>query len=83
MVSAQSQDIARRGGQLYEERLRAVLEPTHRGQFIAIEPDSGDHFLGTTNSEVVAAARKAYPDRLSLVLRIGYPATYYLGNSLT
>lgn len=83
MVSAQSQDIARRGGQIYEERLRAVLEPTHRGQFIAIEPDSGDHFLGNTDSEVVAAARKAHPDRLPLVLRIGQPATYYLGNSLT
>jgi hypothetical protein len=82
MASAQSLDVARRGTQLYEQRLRAQLEPTHRGEFIAIEPDSGDYYLGKTDSEVVAAARKAHPDRLPLVLRIGEPATFYLGNSL-
>jgi hypothetical protein len=83
MVSAHAQDVARRAGQIYEDRLRALVEHTHRGQFIAIEPDSGDHFLGNSDSEVVAAARQAHPDRLSLVLRIGQPVTYYLGNSLT
>jgi len=78
MASAQSEDVARRGTQLYEQRLRALLEPTHNGQFIAIEPDSGDYFVGDTDSEVVAAARQTYPDRLPLVLRIGQLATYYL-----
>jgi hypothetical protein len=82
MASAQSEDVARRGTQLYEQRLRALLEPTHSGQFIAIEPDSGDYFVGDTDSEVVAAARKAHPGRLPLVLRIGQPARFYLGNSL-
>ena len=81
MASAQSEDVARRGTQVYEQRLRALLEPTHNGQFIAIEPDSGDYFVGSTDSEVVAAARKAHPGRLPLVLRIGRPATFYLGNS--
>lgn len=81
MASAQSEDVARRGIQLYEQRLRSLLEPTHRGQFIAIEPDSGDYFVGQTDSEVVAAARKAHPGHLPLVLRIGQPATYYLGSS--
>jgi hypothetical protein len=81
MVSAQSQDVARRAGQLYDKVLKAKLEPTHQGQFIAIEPDSGEYFVGKTHSEVVAAARKSHPDRLTLVLRVGEPATYYLGNS--
>jgi len=81
MVSQKPPDMAERAQAIYEQRLRPLLENSHHDQFIAIEPDSGDYFLGATHSEAVAAARKAHPERLSLVLRIGHRATFYIGNS--
>ena len=30
----------------YDERLASKLEPEHNGEIVAIEPESGDYFLG-------------------------------------
>ena len=74
-----SRDLVRRAELIYEQQLRQTLEATHRDEFLAIEPDSGDHFLGRTLSEASAAARKVYPDRRTYVLRVGHPVAVYLG----
>ena len=79
MLSAQTQSVAERAKRIYDERLRADLEPGHHDQFVAIEPESGDHFLADTLDRAVRAARAKYPDRLSHVVRIGYPAALHLG----
>ena len=44
--SDSSQSVAARSKKIYEERLNSNLEPAHRDEFVAIEPDSGDFFLG-------------------------------------
>ena len=44
-------DLYERAERLYQTRLRADLERTHRNSFVAIEPESGDFFLGRTLSE--------------------------------
>jgi hypothetical protein len=67
--------------QIYQDRLKSDLERTHRDDFVAIEPDSGAYFLGRTLSEAAAAARAAYSNRRTGVLRVGHPATLYLGAS--
>jgi hypothetical protein len=64
---------------IYESRLRENLERTHLDSFLAIEPESGDYFLGRTLSEAAAAARAAYPDRRSGVLRVGHQAALHMG----
>ena len=48
MVSQHSIDVARKAQVIYEERLRAKLEATNLDDFVAIEPESGDYFLGQT-----------------------------------
>ena len=68
-----------RAEQLYATRLRAVLEPEHIDEFVAIEPDSGDYFLGKTLREATGAARKTYPRRLTHVMRIGHRAALHFG----
>jgi hypothetical protein len=78
-TSRDTQDLVRRSELVYEERLKAALESTHRDYFVAIEPDSGDYFLGQTLSEAAAAARQVYPDRRAYVLRVGHPVTVYIG----
>jgi hypothetical protein len=79
MVSFHMTEIARRAEQLYDERLRQELEKDHRNLFVAIEPDSGDYFLGATLSAAIQAARTAHPDRLAFALRIGHPTAVNLG----
>jgi hypothetical protein len=79
MVSDQSREVVRKGRQIYEERLKTRLEATNRHDFVAIEPDSGDFFLGKTLSEAIQAARAAYPQRLACALRVGHEATVDLG----
>jgi hypothetical protein len=79
MSSIASKDTAREARRLYQERLRQDLEAKHRDEFVAVEPVSGDYFLGKTSLEAGLAARKAYPDRLALVMRIGHRAAHYIG----
>ena len=68
--------IARR---IYEERLRSKLEESHRDEFVAIEPVSGDYFLGHTLSEAIHAARLKYPERLAHAVRVGHNAAIHFG----
>jgi len=79
MVSKHSSAVAEKAKRIYEERLRAELEPKHRDKFVAIEPDSGDCFVGSTYGESVMAARNAHPKRISFVIRIGHEAAIHLG----
>jgi hypothetical protein len=79
MASQATVDLARRAKRLYEERLRAQLEVTHLNEYLAIEPESGDHFFGKTLSEAIQAARAAHPDRLAYGLRIGHNSAVNIG----
>lgn len=79
MASEQTTDVARRAKQLYEDKLKTRLETNHRNAFIAIEPDSGDYFLGTTLSEAIQASRTAHPDRLAFAMRVGHDVAVTIG----
>jgi len=79
MVSPETMELVRRAEQIYEQRLRTELEKAHHGEFVAIEPDSGDHFVGRTLEDAIGAARRAHPQRLSYTLRIGYPVALEIG----
>ena len=81
MTSQESQEIARQAEWIYEHRLKAMLEPSHTGAFVAIEPASGEYFVGTTLSEAIGAARRAYPHRLTYAMRIGHRTAVHLGAS--
>ena len=83
MASAKSLDVAQRAKAVYESRLREELEASHLNAFVAVEPDSGDYFLGETLSEAVQAARRRHPQRLSFAIRIGHPSAMHLGVLLT
>ena len=75
-------ELVRSAEQLYEKKLREQLEPVHLDEFVAIEPESGDFFLGRTLSQALGAARDAHPDRLSHAMRVGHKAALHFGVSL-
>ncbi len=79
MIRENEENVASDARELYEERLRELLEPAHNDEFVAIEPISGEYFLGRTLSEAIGASRSKYPDRLAHALRVGHKATVHFG----
>jgi hypothetical protein len=71
--------IAEQAKRVYDSRLRSELEPNHHGQFVAIEPLSASYFLGDQFIDAALAAKNAYPDRKSFVIRVGHDAAFHLG----
>ena len=65
-----------RGDEFYRQKLKAALEPEQNGQFVAIEPDSEQYFLGRTSSQAIALARAAVPGKEFFLARVGYPAAH-------
>jgi hypothetical protein len=79
MTNAEMDDFVTRAETVYVTKLRAVLEPEHVDEFVAIEPQSGDYFLGKTISEAIGAARRSHPDRLAHAMRVGHKAALHFG----
>lgn len=79
MVSADTRSVIDRAKQIYANQLRAALESQHLDRFVAIEPESGEYFLGDTFDEAVKSARTKYPSRLSHTIRIGHRAAFHIG----
>jgi hypothetical protein len=70
------EEIGELGVQIYESRLRAVLEPQFHGQFVAIDVESEDYEVA--NEAAIASDRlwARRPDAQVLIERIGYPAAF-------
>ena len=75
--------IAASAKQLYESELKQRLEVEHLDRFVAIEPVSKSYFLGDSFISAAMAAKTAYPDRKSFVIRIGHEAAFHIGASST
>jgi hypothetical protein len=79
MISAETKSVIDRAKRIYAEQLQARLETNHIDRFVAIEPESGEHFLGDTFDEAVKSARSKYPSRLSHTIKIGHRAAFHIG----
>ena len=81
-MSQDTESVAREAKRIYEERLRDALEESHMNEFVAIEPISGEHFLGRTLSEAIGASRTKYPDRLAHAMRVGHKTAIHFGSQI-
>jgi len=79
MVSAETKTVIKRAKTIYEQELRDGLEAEHSDRFVAIEPESAEHFLADTFDAAVKAARSKYPSRLSHTIQIGHQAAFHIG----
>ena len=75
--------LADQAKQVYESKLRRELEAKHRDRFVAIEPVSESFFLGDEFIDAALAAKNAYPDRKSFVMRVGHDAAFHIGGCTT
>ena len=79
MTNEEMDSFVKRAEDLYATQLKTALEAEHTNEFVAIEPVSGDFFLGRTLSEAIGAARRSHPDRLAHAMRVGYHAALHFG----
>jgi hypothetical protein len=78
-----SDDLVERGQDTYKQSLASVLEPSHLGEFVAVEPDSGRYFLGTTATAALVAAHGAMPHNLFYLTRVGRETAHTIGGHAT
>ena len=79
MSTAELQQLAETGQKIYETRLQSELERSHLHEFVAIEPESGDYFLGKTLTDAMTAARVAHPQRKAYGVRVGHTCAIEIG----
>jgi len=80
---AANDDLVTRGQNAYQRRLASILEPSHDGEFVAVEPDSGRYFLGSTASAALVAAHAAMPNDLFYLTRVGRETAHTVGGHAT
>jgi hypothetical protein len=73
------EDRARRGWSLYEERIRPRVEAGHRGEFLVINLDNGEFEMDRSDLIASQRADARFGSAPQLMVRVGYPAAYYLG----
>lgn len=61
------------------EKLKDKLEEEHWGEYVVINPNNGDYFVGIERSEVLARAKLKYPNVLLFSHHIGYRASLHFG----
>lgn len=76
-------EIGRRGQEIYEIRLRTLLETEENiGRIVSIDIESGDYEVA---DDLLIAGRRLqqrHPDALMYGKRIGYNAVFSVGGSL-
>src|SRR3954453_24159862 len=73
------EEHARRGEEIYEQGLRAKLEPDNRGKIVAIDVDSGEYEIA---DEIISASESLLarlPDAQIWCVRIGHVAVHRFG----
>ncbi len=72
-----TEQLDRLGWSRYAE-IRDRLETEHHGNYVMIEVDSGNYFVGATPEEALQRAEAAHPDKAFCLIRIGYKAAHKL-----
>jgi hypothetical protein len=78
-----SEEICRRGKEIYDRGIRALVEPELRGKFLALDIETGDYEIDASEMLAIdrAEAKKPGGGRTRYLLRIGYPAAHRIGGS--
>ncbi len=78
MAENNHKTLAAKARKIYNDRLKINLESCCRGQFVAVEADSGDYFLGATPLEAIKSGKKRHPEKQFHVMKVGYKAAILL-----
>ena len=69
-------ELANRGGDIFDRRVRPALRPEDDGKFVAIDVDTGEYEIDEDDYTAVARLRSRKPAAEIWLMRAGYPTTY-------
>lgn len=75
-----SDQIASRGGEFFEQRVRPKLGPEDDGKFVAIDVGTGDYEIDEDDYAAVMRLRSRNPVAEIWLARAGFPATCRIGS---
>jgi hypothetical protein len=73
------EEHARLGNELYERRIRPLVEAGNRAKIVAIDVDSGEFELDSDTLVATNRLLERVPDAQVWMLRIGYPGVHRFG----
>ena len=74
-----SEELARRGNELYETRIRPTVEASHVGRICCIDIETGDYALADQAYDAAKELIDKNPDAQIWCLRIGHVAVEKFG----
>jgi hypothetical protein len=79
-----SEEIGRRGQEIYEQKLRPLVETEKNiGKVVSIDVETGDYEIDDDLIKAGDRLLARHPNAVLYGARIGYDAVYALGGSLT
>lgn len=78
-----TEEIVRRGEELYEERIRPLVEAEHHGKFLVVDIETGEYEI---DADEVAAFQRAIarnPEGARYLKRIGFAYAHRVGARLS
>jgi hypothetical protein len=79
-----NEEIGRRGRQIYEERLRNIVETEENiGKILSIDIETGDYAIADDLLTSGRMMQTRHPGAALYGIRIGYDAVYAVGGSIT
>lgn len=73
------EDMAERGRNLYEEHIKALIDPGHYGKFVVIDLETGDYEIDKRHISAIKKLRQRRPGALTYGIRVGFPSAYRSG----
>jgi predicted Mrr-cat superfamily restriction endonuclease len=72
-------EIADRAKKIYEDKIKAKVEPKENGKFIVIDIESGDYEIDEEELEASERLKQRRPDSIRFLARVGCKAAYHMG----
>jgi hypothetical protein len=73
------EEFARRGNEIDQQHIRSLVEPDHRGEFVAIDIESGEWEVGSNALDVCDRLIARQPDCQTWLVRVGFPYVHRMG----
>ena len=76
------EEIARIAQEIYRTRIRPQVMPEHKGEFLALDIDTGDFEIDRDDLSAEDRLRARHPNLTGFIIRIGYQTAESLGGRL-
>ncbi len=81
-ANIQKEEIARRGNEIYESKIRPVVESAHLGKFLVLDVDTAEYEIDSDEIKAFDRAIARHPHGTLYLIRIGQVAAHQLGGNL-